>query len=204
MAQREKQWYENALLLGVAGSMIAVVGQLAGTIIPIMYGPQSIEDFNIDLDTHSIIINSQNPAPFQTAIVNITISDLHRMLRPYRFKMHFHALGSINDARVIFDPPEIQLPGLLEMRKQIKSNWMHRKDPYSESRYTYNPPDVTTAYIDVNTSSTPMGDYTIVIEAIGSNGKTHNSTVTLRLVNRHDFDLFRKGSIDIKGEKIHN
>jgi hypothetical protein len=36
MAQKDKPWYENALLIAIAGSIIVVIGQLAGTVIPIM------------------------------------------------------------------------------------------------------------------------------------------------------------------------
>jgi len=43
-------WYENALLLAIAGSVIAVMGQLAGTLLPIMYGPQDVSDFSINID----------------------------------------------------------------------------------------------------------------------------------------------------------
>jgi len=45
-----RSWYENALLLAVAGSVIAVIGQLAGTVIPIMYGPEDVSDFSIGVD----------------------------------------------------------------------------------------------------------------------------------------------------------
>lgn len=48
--KEQRPWYENVLLLAVAGSIIAVIGQLAGTIIPIMYGPEDISDFFIELN----------------------------------------------------------------------------------------------------------------------------------------------------------
>lgn len=196
-------WYQNTLLLAVAGSIIAVIGQLAGTVIPIMYGPQDIEDFNVNLDTASIIVDGQSPIskyPFE--YINITINDLHRWLRPYRFKIQFRALGSINEAYAIFDPPEIQLPARFEMGKSVRSYWMH-PDRHGNRRYTYSPSDTTTAYIDINTSSTPIGDYPIIIQCIGSNGKTHNSTFTLRIVDHETYLRYLKGWLIIKGEKIH-
>lgn len=207
---RDKQWYENALLLGVAGSIIAVTGQLAGTVIPIMYGPQDIDDFNIELyaksivfdeDLHPHIVDGQTRYP--SVHVNITIEDLHRWLRPYRYKIQFHALGSINDAYAIFDPPEIQLPARFEIRKPVKSTWRHR-DRYGKMEYTYTPPDTTTAYIEINTTSTPIGNYPIVIQCIGNNGKTHNATFTIRIVDHEDYLKSRgEGGLIINGEKIH-
>jgi hypothetical protein len=101
-------WYENALLLAVAGSIIAVIGQLAGTVIPIMYGPQDASDFTINIDpiNHIAIVNES-----MRVSVNVTADDFHPFLRPYRFKIFLRALGAPKGVRIKFDPPEIRAKG---------------------------------------------------------------------------------------------
>ena len=108
-----RSWYENALLLAAAGSIIAVIGQLAGTVIPIMYGPQDVSDFSIDInDDVYQIIDVNTTSEGRDVNVGIAVEDLHQSLRPYTFKIQFKAVGPINDTTAIFDPPEIKLQRL--------------------------------------------------------------------------------------------
>jgi hypothetical protein len=85
-------WRENALLLTVAGSIIAFMGQLAGTVIPIMYGPQDVSDFSVNIDPISSLNDSQN--------VHIAFEDVHPILRPYRFKIILKILGMPKGATI--------------------------------------------------------------------------------------------------------
>lgn len=203
MPSEQRPWHANALLLAVAGSIIAVIGQLAGTVIPIMYGSEDISDFTMNLEPVSRVVDSQNSTTLdgQYVTANVTIKDLHRWLRPYRFKIQFQALGSIDDSYALFDPPEIQLPGRLERWKPVKSTYKH-SDQYGNSRHIDMSPDMTGVYI--NTRSKSIGDYPIIIQAIGSNGKTHNSTFTLRIVSREDYLKSVNGTMPLRGGKIHS
>jgi len=76
----QREWYENALLLAVAGSIIAVIGQLAGTLIPIMYGPQDSSDF-------SVVVSPTQLTTIDEGEVygRVYVNDLHPIIRPYRF-----------------------------------------------------------------------------------------------------------------------
>ncbi len=201
--KEQRPWYENALLLAVAGSIIAVVGQLAGTVIPIMYGPEDISDFNIDLNPINRMIDVQKSMSKDGVFVpvNITIEDLHRRLRPYRFKIQFQASGPINDTDYLVDPPYIKLPSQFESPKLVRSTYTH---PYRNGsiQLTFAPQDMTTIYI--HTRSKSIGDYPIIIKGIGSDGKTHNSTFTLRIVSHEDYLKSLNESIPVKGEKIHS
>ncbi len=60
---RSRPWYENALLLAVAGSIIAVVGQLGGTVIPLKYGPTDISDFSISVSPVSTYMDLNKTEP---------------------------------------------------------------------------------------------------------------------------------------------
>ncbi len=193
-------WYDNALLLTIAGSIIVVIGQLAGTVIPIMCGPQDISDFNIDLDPMTDLIDVKNSAPDgQYVNVNITIEDLHKFLRPYIFKIQFKASGPINDTYVTFDPPYIKLPrSIFEFRKPVNSTYWYFGKPRSM------PPDTTTVCIYIAPNSTFIGNYPIIIQGIGSNEKTHNSTFTLSIVSHEDYLKCSNGTpLNFNGDEIH-
>jgi hypothetical protein len=167
-----------------------------------MYGSEDISDFNMNLESVGKAVDSQNSTGpnAQYVSTNITIEDLHRWLRPYRFKIQFRVLGSINDSYFVFDPPEVQLPGRLE-KNQVKSTY-RREDLYGNARYVYIPRDMTTVYIFTRCKT--IGDYPLIIQAIGSNGITHNSTFTLRILSHEDYLKTLNRTMYIGGEKIHS
>lgn len=119
---RHRLWYENALLLAVAGSIIAVVGQLAGTIIPIMYGPEDISDYSISVSpiASEIYIDEnetsewKNFEGYRSVKANVSINDFHEYIRSYRYnvalKVSNSELPPCDDRYVEFKPPEIK-PG---------------------------------------------------------------------------------------------
>jgi hypothetical protein len=98
--RKRNPWYENALLLAIAGSIIAVTGQLAGTVIPIMYGPQDVSDFSINIDPISYTIPSNENAEFST---KIAIEDLHSILRHYRFKIILNILNIPDNMAIVLN-----------------------------------------------------------------------------------------------------
>jgi hypothetical protein len=91
-------WYENALVIALAGSLVVLVGQLAGTIIPIMWGADDASDFSV----------SVNPPYAQfsfdgTATAKIDLTDFHECLRPYRHTVHLSARNKPKSLDVTFD-----------------------------------------------------------------------------------------------------
>ena len=60
MFKRKNPWFENALLIAAAGSIIALIGTLSSTVMPIMYGSEDISDFSIKLDHISSLFDAQN------------------------------------------------------------------------------------------------------------------------------------------------
>jgi len=118
-------WFENpgkvALVVALIGGFFAIIGgslvllgQLAATIIPIMYGPDDASDFSINLDPLSSRISVEPislPQPTGVATkVNVTAEDFHPTIRPYKFKINLQALGLPKNTTALFNPPDIQ-PG---------------------------------------------------------------------------------------------
>ncbi len=161
-----RQWSENALLVTVAGSLIVIIGQLAGTIIPIMYGPEDMSDFSIKLDHISAVVDIQNCAnqsiesshPVTTKII---VEDLHHFLRPYRFNIYFKALGSLDNTSAAFTPREINFTKRLTPTELLN--------------------------ISIKTNLTEIGVYPIVIQGIGGDGKKRNTTFYLRIASHGDY-----------------
>jgi len=159
----DKPWYENALLIAVAGSIIAIIGQLAGTIIPIMYGAPDASDFFISITPIGIDDNIEPSTGNETygdrlASASVTVEDPHHFLRPYRFGVRLKASGEPNRATIRFSPPEI------------------RAEETSDMYISY-PHD------------TKSGDYLINIQATGGDGKLRNATFSLRIIQSHKIDL---------------
>jgi len=111
-SKEQRAWYENALLLTVAGSIIVVMGQLAGTIIPIMYGPGDISGFLITANPVYIYINHTEQSKYDSlsfADIDIKIEDLHPYLRPYRYYIYLNMLDKPDGVEyVTFYPPQIK------------------------------------------------------------------------------------------------
>jgi hypothetical protein len=145
--KEQRPWYENALLLAVAGSIIVFIGQLAGTVIPIMYGPQDMSDFSISLNPISVLVQSSMS---HAQVINISVEDLHKHLRPYKFGVLLKALDVPAGVIIWFEPHEIR-PG--ESSKMV-------------------------ILIPLNTSSMKSENH-IIIQAVGGDGKKRNTTFYL-------------------------
>jgi hypothetical protein len=193
-----RKWSENALLVAVAGSLVVIIGQLAGTIIPIMYGPEDISDFSIKLDHISHNFDVQNCSKNQNNYdwVDIKVEDFHKWLRPYRFTIHFQALGSsINDTYTYFDPPDIRLPGLFESgeyQSRVNQSGEHRRMP------------LDTARVLIRTKSKVEGTFPILIQGIGGDGKIRNATFYLKILNNVDYQRAKLGMLPLVGDEIHS
>lgn len=162
--KEQKPWYENALLLAVAGSIIVVVGQLAGTLIPIMWGPEDISDFSIKLDrTYSLV--ESNITMTDTGPVNITIEDLHPLLRPYKFNVNIQALGNAS--------------GIYIMCRNLKAR--------EAQAITQEAKPGDSLYVGIFTNITKPGYYPIIFQGTGSGERKRNATFYLWIVSHEDY-----------------
>jgi hypothetical protein len=152
-----RSWYENALLLAVAGSLIAVIGQLAGTVIPIMYGPQDVSDFSIGVDpvegTMFLFPDNYsfklNPPDWY-----VKVYDAHPLLRPYQFGVLLKSSEEPNGMTLDFHLPEVRPGHVSRMNFTISDSTM---------------------------SSLKDGGYPITIQGIGGDGKRRNTTFYLNV-----------------------
>lgn len=170
MAEKaDKQWPENVLPLlitgGVIAAVISVVGQIAGTMIPIVMGPEDVSDFYIKLDPAYQLIEIQpNPVPIEemkksSATTGITIEDLHKHLRPYKYPIFLQALGDLNNTSVLFTKDKI-------MTQEVHAG------------------DHLNAFFFTNISK--PGYYPVTIQGIGNEGKKRNATFYLWIVTHKD------------------
>jgi hypothetical protein len=175
MPPEQRPWYENALLLAVAGSIIVVVGQLAGTVIPLMWGPEDISDFSMNLDrTFSLVKvhNNSLPEPDDAGPVSITIEDLHPILRPYKFNVNVQALGNSSDIYIRCSNPETRA-----ITQEAKAG--------------------DTLYVGIFTNITKTGYYPITFQGTGSGGRMRNATFYLWVVNDEDYQRSLNGTLHL-------
>jgi hypothetical protein len=204
---QKSSWHENALLLAVAGSIIAVMGQLAGTIIPIVYGPQDISDFSIDLNGDiDQFYDVADLIPGKESIyVNITVN-IHPFLRPYESKIYFKAIGPMKNTTALFDPPEIKLQrrlSFLEFVFPLQS--IKSKHNYSNSDGTQFDQVELKPYesrLNINIKNATSGKYPITIQGIGNNGKIRNTTLYLWILSDQNYQRYLEGDFDILGNEI--
>ena len=113
--KEQRQWYENTVLITIAGSIIVVVGQLAGTIIPLMYGPADISDYSISVNPAFIRINqselSQRDSIYNWINAEVKIEDFHPYLRPYRYLVYLNVLEKPKGVDTTFSPNNEGKPG---------------------------------------------------------------------------------------------
>jgi len=140
-------WYENALLIAVAGSIIVVIGQLAGTVIPIKYGAEDVSDFSVSLSSNWVKVINSNKLKEP---ITVTVEDLHPSLRPYKYGIYLRALQMPPGINVTLQPLLIR-PG-------------------------------ETSKMDISFSSDLKGDFPIIIQGMGGNGKSRNTTFYLELL----------------------
>jgi hypothetical protein len=166
--KEQRPWYENALLLTIAGSIIVVVGQLAGTIIPIMYGPDDISDFSITVNPSYMNINLSDKSKMtymsssanRAFIAEVKIEEFHPYLRPYKYEIYLKALDLPEDMpKVSFYPKEVRAGGKARMFLEINKELDNR------------------ATLRSNCCGFYFSGGTFKIQGIGENGKRHNLTV---------------------------
>ncbi len=198
MSKAISRWFENTLLVAVAGSIIALIGTFASTIMPITYGPEDISDFSIKVESKSLKFDVQNITNDRnnSAWVDIRVDDFHKWLRPYRFMIHFQALGSsINNTYALFDPTDMILPSPFDFGKY--------RSPLNQSgKHILMPLDMVRVHI--TTKSTDEGTFPVLIQGVGSNGKIRNATLYIKILSHEDYQLANKGQLPILGDKIHN
>jgi len=151
--KEQRQWYENALLIALAGSVIAVIGQLAGTVIPIMYGPADISDFIVSTEPIGHEVDREYNNSADTIFLGqavIKVDDLHPYLRPYRFSVRLQTVQSPPGLNINIEYPELK------------------------------PPYYTRMYYEV-TNKVPEGQHQIIIQGLGGDGRKHNTTFYLKV-----------------------
>jgi hypothetical protein len=144
MKRSTKEWSLTALLFTIGGSIVIIIGQLAGIMLPIMWGAQDFSDFSITLNHSSAVFDGESSSHIPQR-VDFAVTDIHHWLRPYRFNIFFRALGAINDSYAIFNPEEISFlySPLNLLNDTIKCN------------------------VTIQTNLTKIGVYPIVIQGIG-------------------------------------
>jgi hypothetical protein len=184
--KEQRPWYENALLLTVAGSIIVVTGQLAGTVIPIIWGPEDISDFSINLDrTFSIVevqprLTSIDKISSSAGPVNVTIEDLHSVLRPYRFNVNLQAFSDVSGIYVSFRNPKTR-----EVTQEAKAG--------------------ETLYVGIFTNITKPGYYPIKFQGTGSGERKRNATFYLWVTSHEDYlrSKAKNGSLRLPMLQMH-
>jgi len=162
-------WYENALLITAVGSIIVVIGQLAGTVIPIMYGAEDASDFSINIEPIAYIYHNLD---YVNATVRVNAEDLHPFLRPYRFKIFLRVLGVPRGAQILFhDSSEIRAERFTF--QEFPETTMFRDLPEMVAGGT--------KYVDI-ASNGVSGYYPIIVQGTGADGKIRNATFYL-LIN---------------------
>jgi len=155
-------WKENALLIAIAGSAIAVVGQLAGTIIPIAYGPGDVSDFLISVDPVEATLHlySDGNYSIDPTFWNVGVVDFHKHLRPYKFGVLLKIFDVPEGVALVFHHAEIQ-PGDVSRISFKKTG----PSIYSLNGGEYHP---------------------ITIQGIGGDGRKRNATFVLNVVNEYN------------------
>jgi hypothetical protein len=156
-----RPWYENALLLAAAGSVIAVIGQLAGTVIPIMYGPQDVSDFSIGVDPveGTLLLFPDNNHPENNSYAldppdwYVKVEDSHAHLRPYRFGVLLKSFEKPEGVSLAFHLPEIHPGDVSRMNFTLSSSAISLND----------------------------GGYPITIQGVGGDGRRRNTTFFLNV-----------------------
>ncbi len=159
-------WLENALVLAVAGSIIALIGQLAVTVIPIMYGPSDISDYSISVNpihNKTTLSDLKNSAYILHAVAEIEIDDSHKFLRPYKHDIYLRALNLPAGWNVVFTPPGVTFSDkdfFIKLRDLLLDN---KTAEISEMEIWVDP-------------AKEMSYKPIIIQGMGSDGKTRNTT----------------------------
>ena len=156
--KEHRPWYENALLLAIAGSIIAVIGQLAGTVIPIMYGPADVSDFLIGVDPVEgtlLLFPENNAYAFDPPYWHIKVEDSHAHLRPYKFGVLLKSFLEPEGVTLTFHLPEIHPNEVSRMNFTISRSAIH---------------------------SLKDGGYPITIQGAGGDGRKHNTTFFLNVI----------------------
>ena len=167
-----RPWYENALLLAVAGSLIAVIGQLVGTIIPIMYGPEDVSDFSIGVAPveGTLLLFPEDNYSFAMVPPDwyVKVHDAHAHLRPYQFGVLLKSSEAPEVVSLDFHPPEIH--------------------PGEASRMNF------TVFKSIVTLED--GGYPITIQGLGGDGRRRNTTFYLNVLrgNRKAYEESLKNS----------
>jgi hypothetical protein len=121
----EKLWYERPEWIALIGSIIVVMaqisGQLATTMLPIMFGPSDQSEFGLSVDPVGHIIESAYELP---AYLNSTVEvfDIHQIIKPYRYAVFLKGLYVPEGIGITFDKPEGKPPFKSMMKIYVSRN----------------------------------------------------------------------------------
>lgn len=155
-------WYNRPILITIAGSIIVLVGQLAGTILPIYYSPNSISDFGVSINpplctyryniTNDTINGLQEGILAERELATVEVDDFHQFVKPYHYDVSLRALDVPEGMSIIFETPNKRPPYKSGCRLQIPLHY-------------------------------PPGEYPITIQGIGGEGKRRNTTLVLNVID---------------------
>lgn len=153
-------WYESNLLgplaIALIGAFIAASAQITATILPIYFGPANLCDFSITINpgTDNILMHSRTGST--NIEENISITDLHQWIKPYKHPVYVKVIGSLPPGVVVGLQNKVgRLPLNIQMDIKIDNS-------------TYEPKE-----------------YEIIIQGIGEDGLVRNSTYFLNLQDRN-------------------
>jgi hypothetical protein len=164
--QKIKSWAGNALLITVAGSLILVLGQLAGTGLSIMFGADDASDFAVSIEPiNSVLFEVPAAVLFGgrgmsttgdfSAVATISVEDFHPTLRPYKFNVFLRPLDVPRNVEIRITPKEVKAGDVSNMVIIYHHNFT--------SSYKSNEHPI-------------FNEYPIVIEGSGGDGRKRNTT----------------------------
>jgi len=219
LAQKIKFWGKNALLVTVAGSIIVVLGQWTGTVIPIMYGAEDASNFAISIEPNSVVFSipmmdipddKRRNYVYEKAFsetATISVEDFHKTLRPYKFKVFLRALNVPKNITIIISPKEVKAGDSAKMT----ITYYHNYSSYEERATIkdldgYNEPseeEIEDMLVDGKDISS-MDPYILLQNSLLSDYEETGNKSALDELNRlnslpNEFNEFSEYPIDIEG-----
>lgn len=152
-------WYESIfwgpLVIALIGAFIAASTQITATILPITFGPASLCDFSITADPGTDNIFVYSNTGLTNISENITVTDLHKWIKPYQHPIYVTVIGD--------------LPIGVSIHLQNKAGTLPLRIRMD---------------VQVDNSSFVPDEYEILIQGKGETGLVRNCTYFLNLQNK--------------------
>jgi hypothetical protein len=155
----DKKWLEQPILITVAGSIIVLIGQIFGNVIPIMLGPADSSDFSISVDpplysiSRTVDIMNETITARESKVPSIKIQNYHKYIKPYIHTIFLRVVENPKNMTIKFNPPTTDAsstPVSMEIRVPLDY---------------------------------PEGQYPLTIQGIGGDGKRRNTTLFIEIID---------------------